>query len=57
MKGGLAFVAFRAGMIETCEPDGQYRWRVSGGFQLPQRDPNAGAAVTIPRHVDRPELW
>jgi hypothetical protein len=47
VKGGVVFVAFQAGMIETREQGRQYRRRVSGGFQLPQRDPDAGAAVTV----------
>ena len=36
-------------MIEFCNPSVQYGRGVSCGFQLPQRNPDAGAAVTILR--------
>ena len=50
VKVGLVGVAFEARRIEVFEPGLQYRRDVSGGFQLPQRDPDTGAAVAIPSH-------
>ena len=37
------------GMIEYCKPSVQYGRAVPCGFQLPQRNPDSGAALAIQR--------
>jgi hypothetical protein len=50
VKGGFVFATFETGLVEAGEPDGQHGRCKSGGFHLPQGDPDAGAAVAILRH-------
>ena len=46
VKGGLVIAVFDA-LIEARKPCAQRRRRVPFGLHLPQRDTDAGAAVTI----------
>ena len=46
----LILVAFEPRLIEVLKPGLQYRRGVSGGFHLPQGDPDADAAMAILRH-------